>query len=176
MKRRIKYLVLLVVISLFIFQSAYAACLQCVRYVKNTKPAYDKYYPVKKDGKPTSQKACWFPANDLWINLWVVSRGSTPKVGSVFIIEKNFTQNTFYESCLRMKTVTMDVGHTGIVTGVYDSGKKIKVTHANWDVPCGVSTGYFVRSSTSTSYWQYIKSNGVKWSKYYKILGFVYTP
>jgi hypothetical protein len=118
-------------------------------------------YPVKNSkGQPTNTKEYWIPARDLWERLWVTSRGDTPKKNSVFVMD---TSAGYY-------------GHTGIVKDVLDSGKKIKVKHANWDLKGNIEEGYYVRTSTSSNKWKYIKSNGVKGSKEYKIYGFVYKP
>lgn len=175
------YSAIVAVMVLFTVQNVSA--IECVQYVKQQKPAYNKLYPVKKDGKASGQKVYWVPANELWNNLWVQSRGADPTVGSVFIIEKNFelcTNAKGQKTCsfldpITNKTAYFDVGHTGIVTGVSNNGKRIDVKHANWDTSGGVSTGYFYRSSTSTDTWNYVGTKG-QWKNTYRILGFVYTP
>lgn len=170
-----KFISVISVAVLFaVLLSGVASAEQCVQYVKRMKPEYKRAFPVKVS--PTKVKTItWNPANDLWLRLWVKDRGATPKKNSVFVMEKNGSKSYFYDY-IAGKNVTMDVGHTGIVTDVQDSGKKIKVNHANWDVSGGVSTGYYTRSNTSTTTWYYTTSRGTKWRSPYKILGFVYKP
>ena len=147
---------------------------QCVRYVKNSKPggfAWDKYYPllgsngapvVKTCGsKEIKDKKClqWVPAKDLWLKLYTKSRGQEARVGSALVM------NAIPAS---------SVGHVAIVTAVSNDGKTVKVTHSNWEASEQVSGGTFVLDGKGNA--KYITSKGVKWTKNYPILGFVYEP
>ncbi len=148
---------------------------QCVTYVKRMIPSYNINYPLKTDHGSKAKKYAWVPANDLWNRLWVTSRGGDPVVGSVFIIDKSGYKAT-YKDPVSGKTVTTDVGHTGIVTSVSKDKKSITVKHSNWDVSGTPTNGTFTRNSTSTTSWYYKTSKGVNWKTAYSISGFVYTP
>jgi CHAP domain len=147
---------------------------QCVRYVKNNKPGgftWDKYYPLQgSNGAPVvktcgskeiKNKQCllWSPAKDIWLKLYTKSRGQEARVGSALVM------NAMPASA---------VGHVAIVTAVSSDGKTVKVIHSNWDAPEQVSGGTFVLDGKGNA--KYITSKGVKWSKNYPVLGFIYQP
>lgn len=144
---------------------------QCVRYVKNYKPGgytWDTYYPKLKNGKPVVTScgtkeikvgSCvqWVGAKDIWTVLSTSSRGSTPKVGSVLVMDA-FPQSS--------------VGHVAVVTAV--SGSSVTVSHSNWESSEQISGGKFTLDGAGGA--KYTTAAGVKWSKSYPILGFVYKP
>lgn len=144
---------------------------QCVRYVKNYKPGgltWDKYYPKLKNGLPVvascdakaiSLGNCvqWVGAKDIWKVLSTSSRGATPKVGSVLVMDA---------------IPASPVGHVAVVTAV--SGSVVTVSHSNWEGDEQISGGTFTLDGAGGA--KYKTSAGVKWSKIYPILGFIYRP
>ncbi len=148
----------------------FALAIQCVPYAQGLKPGgYDwtGLFPKIENGKPlvTSCKATdegkkcarWYAGKELGNTLYVVNRGSTPKVNAMMIFPS-------YSAS--------PVGHVAVVTSVGADGW-IYVKHANFDKSEEITTGsYKIKDNRAT----YRTSKGVVWSTTYPFSHYVYKP
>lgn len=159
MKKSYAKLAVFFISVLFGMSTAIAASCsgQCVQYVKCAIPAYNKQYAQTKYGCDSKKTTSWVAARDIWLSLCTKSKGSSPSVGSVLVIDA-FSGNSY--------------GHVAIVTSV--DGDKIGVKHSNWDKSNAESTGYFTKTSSGKV--KYTTSSGTQWKTEYPLLGYIYTP